>query len=252
MTRINCERFSDDYILIDPPVENNINILHLAQPLPVHEVEQGMQFIEENIRRKADSTFTHHPLTRVIKAVLGSLKMALGIATMVLTGGTVFGAVSGSLMVLSAVNDFVYACTGNTIGEHIKAHWPDNNRAAWAGFIIDNIFKLAAVVGSGLGAGLENCINVIFNIQMHKISGIVCGVLLTAADELANVFDKYIMTKTNTPAQGLTLQEIENMIAENEEVLLDFELIDQQIGIRYSEGPGLRMQNYQHYRDFIM
>lgn len=131
----------------------------------------------------------HTPLSRVLKGIIGTVKVFIGLGMAVLTAGTGVGIIGGSLMALSGVNELVCFVTGKTLGEHIQQRWPDSIKAKKVAACVDILFKVMGILGGVMGCGLANGINIIFNVNLSQTASSICGGALGFTDEMSKLID---------------------------------------------------------------
>lgn len=154
------------------------------------------------------SAKSHHSLSRVLKGILGTVKVFLGVGMAILTSGTGVGVIGGSLMALSGVNELVCSITGRTLGEHILNRWPDNLQAKRAATCVDALLKISGIFGGVMGCGLASGINIIFDINLPQIATSICGGVLGLTDEISKLIDGCLQKRAKRKVQKDQAQEL--------------------------------------------
>lgn len=192
-----------------PPYElRNLNSCDAFSPTPEifdrKLVEEELLIVFDTLRQQLSNTpapaahCRHHLSARLFKLLLGSLKIGLGIAVAILTGGTGLGIAGGGLMIISGANEMVCAVTGKTIGEHIQDRWPESIRARRAGRVVDIVLKMAGILGGGMGCGLASGINLIFGVDIPVWGSVLCGAALGCTDEIARMMDACLLKESRS------------------------------------------------------
>lgn len=142
------------------------------------------------------SCHTLHPLVRILKAVLGIARMSLGLGIAISTGGTVLGAIGGSLLFLDGLNVFVGAILGKSLGDYIKERWPNSPVARHVGAVLDVLLKCLGVLGGALGGGLGNGINEMFDVTLTGIESALCACAPSLLDETIKIIEIFLRNRT--------------------------------------------------------
>lgn len=160
---------------------------------------------EHNV--KPHTVRLHTPLSRILKGILGTVKVFIGLGMAVLTAGTGVGLIGGSLLALSGVNELVCFVTGKTLGEHIQQRWPDSIKAKKMAACVDILFKVMGILGGIMGCGLASGINIIFNVNLSQTASSICGGALGLTDEMSKLIDNLFLRREHKKTSDKNAQE---------------------------------------------
>lgn len=168
---------------------------------PELEADRGTSLHRSSVR-------PHHPLSRILKGILGTVKVFLGVGMAILTSGTGVGVIGGSLMALSGVNELICSITGRTLGEHILNRWPDNLQAKRAATCVDTLLKISGIFGGVMGCGLASGINIMFDVNLPQLATSICGGVLGLTDEISKLIDGCMQKRAKKNIQKEQTQEL--------------------------------------------
>lgn len=199
---IRKEIFSYDERLLKERISSHHPILK-HELIPVVETVDTVH--ERNI--KPHTIRLHTPLSRILKGILGTVKVFIGLGMAVLTAGTGVGLIGGSLLALSGVNELVCFVTGKTLGEHIQQRWPDSIKAKKMAACVDILFKVMGILGGIMGCGLASGINIIFNVNLSQTASSICGGALGLTDEMSKLIDNLFQRREHKNTSDKDAQE---------------------------------------------